>query len=132
MFEEILEYTVRRQMNHTRGRLADCFDPDSTLSVPHEQERLNKACKACEDFFNDDVRLPYPVHIRTDRTRNLSRSELVDMGVNTLCELHLLPGMVSDVPSPNKWGTLAEHLQGQVGGMPYLRIFWRFDNRYYS
>ena len=112
----VLEMTVMRHINHVRGRLLDCDDPELSLSRSRAADAAEEACSKIRDIFNDDVRLAIPVHIRTEATQALSRDELVDAAARAVADAHILTGLCSQLPSKNRWGSMLQCLERQIGG----------------
>ena len=54
--------------------------------------------------------------MRTPETAHLSREEIIDLAVDAIVSARLLPGCSSSVPSQNRWGSLSQALERQVGG----------------
>ena len=66
--------------------------------------------------LNDESRLPYPVHIRTETTRSWSSIDIADAIADALVRAHVLPGCTALEPSKNKWGTMFKALEPQAAG----------------
>jgi hypothetical protein len=114
--ETLLEYTVLRHVKHTRGRLLTCVDPTSAVNVGKGLAAAEAACARLLVAFNGDVRLGYPVHIKTQETKNMTRDQIVDFCCEACLEARLIPGASSCLPSENKWGTVMHSLQRQGAG----------------
>ena len=112
----LLALTVRRRIDHVRGRLLVCDDPDSAFAPGRRAEDMDSICERLQLIFNGDIRLPHPVHIKTEATQHMSRGELVHAAVDAFVRAGLLPGGSATVPSKNRWGSMAASLEGQVGG----------------
>jgi hypothetical protein len=78
--------------------------------------RLDDICHRVEAFFNFNLKLPLPEHIRTDATRDLTRDQLIDMGVSIVLDARLLPGLHARMSMKSRWGSLNTHLQLQGAG----------------
>jgi hypothetical protein len=86
----VLSSTLRHYVDHTRGRLESCDDPASAFAPAREAASLDELCTRIECFFTGDIRLPYPVHIKTAETTTMTRDELIEMGVLIVADARLV------------------------------------------
>ena len=111
-----LSSTLRHYVDHTRGRLESCDDPASAFAPARQAASLDVLCARVECFFNGDIRLPCPVHIKTAETATMARDEFVEMDVLIVADASLVPGFKADVPSQSRWVSMAGCLAHQCAG----------------
>jgi hypothetical protein len=109
--EQILKATVRRDVDIVRGRVCSGKGPPA-----RGVDEVNLACEALLALLNDDPRLPFPVHVLTDETRDLGRNDIVEMIVAAVQKCRLVPCFSSSNVSANKWGSMFKAMNGQCAG----------------
>lgn len=115
--DKILEYTIKRHANHIRGRLQSCDSPEDALLDGKGVQAAEEVCARVRAVFNGDVRSPRPQHVLTPETKGMARADIVDLCTDVAIEAKLVPGLASEMPSANKWGSTMKSLERQVAGI---------------
>lgn len=112
----ILEFTVGSNLKQSRGRNPDALGVSDDVTAGSGCKAVADICDGISFVFNADPRTPYPAHIVTDATRHFTRDQLVNMMADAFLRAGFLSGTSAQLPSKNRWGSMFDTLQGQVGG----------------
>lgn len=114
--QRTLQHTLRRDLDHVRGRLPSCAAEAEGVGGKAGAQ-VDKACEKIAAYWNGDIKRDTPEHYCHGCCDN--REDTICKMVAAAVEGGLLRGFRSATPSKNRWGTCLKALSCQCAGFMF-------------